>query len=177
MPMKRTRYAHEKRDLERFAKNIAAWARDGKRWAARGDREMAETHERDVLALRAIHTAVRRGDYQETTMTNANGTPDLDIGDDLVITKTTRRAAGSGTWVCGRLHGHRFDALVFPEHADNPDWEIGESRISKLWVQRLADKKTVFNWDRGADVPAEDATVQAIVDFLCAGLAEHTYGE
>jgi hypothetical protein len=110
-------------------------------------------------------------------MTNANGTPDLDIGDDLVVTKTTRRAAGSGTWVCGKLHGHRFDALVFPEHADNPEWEIGESRISKLWVQRLADKKTVFNWDRSADVPAENATVQAIVDFLCAGLADHTYGE
>ncbi|MGE4157623.1 MAG: hypothetical protein AB7F75_00835 [Planctomycetota bacterium] len=61
----RTRYEHEKRDLERFAKNIAAWARDGKRWAARGDREMAETHERDVLALKAVHAAVLRGDYRE----------------------------------------------------------------------------------------------------------------
>jgi hypothetical protein len=27
-----------------------------------------------------------------------------------------------------------LDALVFPEHADNPEWEIGDSRISKLWV-------------------------------------------
>lgn len=105
------------------------------------------------------------------------GTHDIDVGDDLVITKTTRRAAANGTWVCGRLNGHRFDALVFPEHADNPEWEIGDSRISKLWVQRLADKKQVYNWDRGADVPAENETVQAIVDFLCAGLADHTYGE
>lgn len=62
-PMK-TRYEHEKRDLERFAKNIADWARDGKCWAAKGDREMADTHERDVLALEAVHDAVRRGDYQ-----------------------------------------------------------------------------------------------------------------
>jgi len=109
---------------------------------------------------------------------NTNTTPleDLDLGCDLELTKTTRRAAGAGTWVCGRLHGHRFEALVFPEHAENPDYEIDDSRISKLWLQRLADKATVYNWDRGMDVPAADATAQAIVDFLCAGLAEHTYG-
>jgi len=109
---------------------------------------------------------------------NTNTTPleDLDLGCDLELTKTTRRAAGAGTWVCGRLHGHRFDALVFPEHAENPDYEIDDSRISKLWLQRLSDKATVYNWDRGMDVPAADTTAQAIVDFLCAGLAEHTYG-
>ncbi len=37
---------------------------------------------------------------------------DLELGDDLRITKTTRRAAGAGTWVCGTIAGHRFDALV-----------------------------------------------------------------
>jgi hypothetical protein len=102
-------------------------------------------------------------------------TNDLELGDDLRITKTTGRAAGNGTWVCGTIGGHRFDALVFPEHADNPEWEIGDSRISKLSVQRLADHRTVFNWDRGADVPASDAVAAAIVDFLCAGLAEHVF--
>ena len=101
---------------------------------------------------------------------------DLDLGDDLVITKTTRRASGGGAWVCGSLNGHRFDALVFPENAENPEWEIDDSRISKLWLQRLADKQTVFNWDRGADVPAADPLAAAIVEFLCAGLADHTYG-
>jgi hypothetical protein len=100
---------------------------------------------------------------------------DLELGDDLRITKTTRRASGGGTWVCGTIAGHRFDALVFPEHADNPEWEIGDNRISKLWVQRLADRRTVFNWDRGADVPAADPVATAIVDFLCAGLAEHVF--
>ena len=77
---------------------------------------------------------------------------DLDLGFDLQITKTLRRAAG-GTWVCGTIHGHRFEALVFPEHAENPDYEIDDSRISKLWVQRRADRRQVYNWDRGADVP------------------------
>jgi hypothetical protein len=38
---------------------------------------------------------------------------------NLQITKTTRQAAGSGTWVCGRVgQSYRFDALVFPEHAE-----------------------------------------------------------
>ena len=106
---------------------------------------------------------------------NATNPDDLDVGHDLEITKTTRRASGGGTWVCGTLSGHRFDALVFPEHADNRDWEIGDSRISKLFIQRLADKQTVFNWDRGADVPAADQLVASIVDFLAGGLADHVY--
>jgi hypothetical protein len=102
---------------------------------------------------------------------------EFDLGDDLNITKTTRRNSGGGTWVSGTLHGHRFDALVFPEHAEVAEYELGDSRISKLWVQRLADKQTVFNWDRGLDVAATTDIAQAIVDFLAAGLADHTYAE
>ena len=108
---------------------------------------------------------------------NANHQDDLEIGDDLAITKTTRRAAGAGTWVIGTLNGYRFDALVFPEHAECPDFELGDSRISKLWIKRLADGNTVVNFDRGWDIRPADATAQAIVDFLAAGLAEHTYGK
>ena len=100
---------------------------------------------------------------------------DFDLGDDLNITKITRRNSGGGTWVSGTLHGHRFDALVFPEHAECSDWELGESKISKLWLQRSADRATVFNWDRGADIAAASDEVQALVDFLAAGLADHIY--
>ena len=110
-------------------------------------------------------------------MTTNQNNDDLDLGHDLEITKTTRRHTVGGTWVCGTIHGHRFDALVFPEHAEVPEYEIGDSRISKLWLQRLADKVTVYNWDRGQDIPAADRIAAAIVDFLCAGLAEHTYGK
>ena len=106
-------------------------------------------------------------------MTDTND--DLDVGYDLEIMETTRRAAGGGTWVCGTLCGHRFDALVFPEHADNPEWEIGDSRISKLWIQRIADKREVFNWDRGPDRMAVDDTTLQIVAFLASGLADHIY--
>ena len=108
--------------------------------------------------------------------TNQRSSDPADLGDDLEITKVTRRASGAGTWVIGRLSGHRFDALVFPEHAAVADYEIGDSRISKLWLQRLEDERTVFNWDRGQDVPAATPEAKAIVDFLCAGLAEFTFG-
>src|SRR5688572_9959388 len=102
-------------------------------------------------------------------MTNAYDPDDLDIGGDLRITRVTRRHATAGTWVAGRLNGHRFEALVFPEHADNPEWEIGDSRISKLWLQRLADRRMVYDWDRGPNVPAADPVTEAVVAFLAAG--------
>lgn len=100
-----------------------------------------------------------------------------DIGDDLDITKVTKRTSAPGTWVDGTLAGHRFNALVFPEHAEIADYELGQSKISKLWVQRISDKKVVFHWDRGLDLKADDATVAAIVDFLCAGLADYVFAE
>ena len=110
-------------------------------------------------------------------MANTNDAFEFDLGDDLQITKTSRRASGGGTWVSGTIAGYRFDALVFPEHAENSAWELGDSRISKLWIARLKNKETVFNWDRGLDMPAASDKTQAVVDFLCAGLADHTYAE
>jgi hypothetical protein len=101
----------------------------------------------------------------------------VDIAEDLRITKTTRRAAGAGTWVIGNVAGHRFDALVFPEHAECPEFELEDSRISKLWIKRLSDERTVCNFDRGWDVRPTTKLAAAIVDFLAAGLAEHTYGQ
>lgn len=112
-------------------------------------------------------------------MENSDET-DLDLGDDLVIKKQIRRTSAGGTWVVGTLHGHKFDALVFPEHAECADYEIdgnGEdgSKISKLWIQRMSDKKTTYNWDRGIDIPAADFTTESIVAYLCAGLADYVY--
>ena len=74
-----------------------------------------------------------------------------------------------------QLNGYRFEALVFPESAACADWEIGQSRISKLWMQRLADRREVFNWDRGPDVHAADTEVQAVIEFLVTGLADYVY--
>lgn len=99
-------------------------------------------------------------------------------GDDLVIGKRTRGCAGAGTWVFGTVAGHAFEALVFPEHAAVKEYELqGDSRISKLWLKRVADNRVVFAWDRGPGTAAADAEAEAVVAFLCAGMAEHVYGE
>jgi hypothetical protein len=109
-------------------------------------------------------------------MTASNDYDPFDTGDSLELTRISRRQTQTGgTWVRGRLQGCRFEALVFPEHPDDPGWELGSSRISKLWLQRLADRRTVFHWDRGPDVAAADAGVQTVVDFLAGGLAEFIY--
>ena len=111
-----------------------------------------------------------------TKRTNRHKPTIAEIGDDLVIAKTTRRATVAGMWVIGTIHGHRFDALVFSEHAECPDYELGDSRISKLWLKEINGGETVANFDRGWDVRPTTQTAQAIVDFLAAGLAEHVYG-
>ena len=106
------------------------------------------------------------------------------VGDDFTIDgffdgagrRVRRQRRDLAVRVHGRLAGHRFQALVFPEHAENPDFELGRSRISKFWVQRLADRATVANFDRGWDIRPADDTAKAIVDFLAAGIAEHVFG-
>jgi hypothetical protein len=109
-------------------------------------------------------------------MAAATRTADPAFGDDLTFTRQARHGGVGGTWVIGLVAGHRFQALVFPAHAENSGYELGESQISKLWVQRLADGVVVFNFDRGLDVPAPDAQTRAVVDFLTDGLAERVFG-
>ena len=101
-----------------------------------------------------------------------------DLGDDLKITKTEgRKLNAPGTWVHGSIAGHTIQVLVFEDHAETESYELGTSRISKLWLRRQADREVVANFDRGRDLqPTTDAARQ-IVDFLAAGIAEHTFGK
>ncbi len=81
-----------------------------------------------------------------TKTTNNDDALDL----DLKITKIDRRNSGGGSWVIGTIDGtYKFNALVFPEHAESEDYELGRSRISKLWIQDTTNKATVYNFDRG----------------------------
>ncbi len=99
-----------------------------------------------------------------------------EVLDTLVIKKVQRRTSCGGAWVTGTIAEHRFDALVFPEPATNREWEVGgDSRISKLWVQRISDKATVYNWDRGADIEPTTELAGVIVGLLAAGLADHIW--
>ena len=99
-----------------------------------------------------------------------------DIGDDFVITGTSRRAAGSGTWAHGKVAGHKFEALVFPEHAEQESFELDQSKISKLQIKRIADGAEVCSFDRGWDCEPVDATTRAVVEFLKGILADRVYG-
>ncbi len=105
-----------------------------------------------------------------------DGVDASEVLDTLEIKKVQRRTSAGGAWVRGTIAGHRFDALVFPEPATNREWEVGgDSRISKLWVQRIADKTTVYNWDRGADIEPTTELAGVIVGLLAAGLADHIW--
>lgn len=101
-------------------------------------------------------------------MTN---TPDnSDLLDTLKITKTEKRAV-PGTWVDGTIGGHAFQALVFPEPAAVPEYEIPGSNMSKFW---LADEQgnVVASFDRGWEIEPATEMAKRITDLLAAGLAE-----
>lgn len=110
----------------------------------------------------------------KTTNDDLDGSELLDT---MKITKIERRFNANGTWVAGTMGGHCFEALVFIDHAENPDYELDDSRISKLWLQRIDDRATVYNWDRGADTEPTTPMAAKIVGLLAAGLAEYIYGE
>ena len=109
-------------------------------------------------------------------MNTTNHEPDAgDLLDTLKITRVRQRTSAGGAWAKGTIAGHRFEALVFPEHAEHPDYELGDSRISKLWVQRISDRSTGANFDRGWDIRPATEIAGRIVDRLAAGLAELVY--
>ena len=100
-----------------------------------------------------------------------------DLGDDLKITKTDSSRQMGGTWVTGSIADHTFQVLVFEDHAECEEYELGTSRISKLWLRRQADRQVVANFDRGWDQEPTTDAAREIVGFLAAGIAEHTFGK
>ena len=55
-------------------------------------------------------------------------------------------------WASGTVLGYRFNALVFPDHADQSSYELGRSRISKLEIMRPEGFRRLVNFDRGWDI-------------------------
>ena len=100
-----------------------------------------------------------------------------DIADTLEITKTDCSRQMRGTCVTGLITGHMFQVLVFEDHAECEDYELGTSRISKLWLRRQADRQVVANFDRGWDFEPTTDEARQIVGFLAAGIAEHIFGK
>ena len=111
-----------------------------------------------------------------TTQINETAELMCDLVGSLALDKIELRSVG-GTWVTGTMGKHRFEALVFPDHASCQGYELHDSRISKLWIQRLADKTVVACFDRGWDCKPKTEVAGQIVELLAAGLAEHVFGD
>jgi len=103
-----------------------------------------------------------------TDATNGEG-----MLETLEITRVSPRESANGFWVDGTIAGHRFQALIFRDHADLPEWELGDGRIAKLWLKREADGGVVASFERGWHVRPTTDDAAIIVDLLAAGLAEH----
>ena len=58
-------------------------------------------------------------------MSTNNLNTNCEIGDDLTITKKTRRLSAGGTWVRGSLNGHRFECLDFSRTCRKRKLRIG----------------------------------------------------
>lgn len=133
---------------------------------------------RAMLAALEARDAVAQQSAAETMA--AILIPPTDPGemiDTLKISKIERRTSSGGSWVSGSIAGHDFEALVFSEHAENPEWELDNSRISKLCIQEHFTHRQVVAFERGWDMrPTTDAARQ-ITDLLSAGLAETVYGK
>ncbi|MCC6907040.1 MAG: hypothetical protein IT430_03785 [Phycisphaerales bacterium] len=104
--------------------------------------------------------------------------PADEILDDLRITKNEgRRGGAGGRWVAGCLARHEFEALVFPEHAESPDYEMDQSRISKFWLRDQLTDQVVCEFDRGWSIKPSTAAAKNITGLLAHGLADYVFGE
>ncbi|MBK8270181.1 MAG: hypothetical protein IPK83_18540 [Planctomycetes bacterium] len=86
-----------------------------------------------------------------------------------------RNHGGGGTWVMGTIGGHKFEALVFAEHAECESYELDKSKISKLWLQKIGEPKPAAHFDRGWDVRPTTKIAQIIVESLCESMAETVF--
>jgi hypothetical protein len=110
----------------------------------------------------------------EPNTTNNQPGDECDLLGARVIRKVTKRTSAPGSWVTGTIAGHRFEALVFPEPASDPAFEIEGSNISKFW---LGDEsgRALADFDRGWNLKPTTELAQRITDLLAAGLAETVY--
>jgi hypothetical protein len=93
---------------------------------------------------------------------------------EIKITNLNDRVS-PGTWAIGKIGPFEFQALVFPAHAVCKSYELGRSKISKLWITK--DDAPVFNFDRGLDIAAKGKDSKAAVALLTKNLAKLVFKE
>ena len=88
---------------------------------------------------------------------------------------TKSELGGNGTWIMGETETLCFAAKVYKPDGPN-DMHIGKrSGIAKLWIQHTSTRQTVYNYDRGLDVPPATEDVARLVQELSrilAGMAQ-----
>lgn len=135
-------------------------------------------HDVSIIGMqRALEAAFEAGKtaakYGEDTIIVDPTDPD-EILQSLRISKIEGNDMG-GRWVTGHIAGHKFEALVFLEHADNKNYELDKSKISKLWIKNKVTETIVANFDRGWDTKPTTELASIIVDLLAAGLADMVF--
>ena len=106
------------------------------------------------------------------TMTTNETNEILEALKSFRITKDGPDRPCGGRWVLGTIARHKFEALIFPEHAVYESYELDRSRISKLCIRQIWDRKIVANFDRGWDLRPTTPEAEIILDALIEGLAE-----
>ena len=129
-------------------------------------RDALDFHEISVASIRDVIEIAFRAGYQAAggVFPEPIPTDPDEILATLRITKTSGRKVG-GTWVHGTMAGHAFEALVFPEHATDPAFELDDSRISKLWIRSEETGEVVASFERGWDMKPATEMAKAIVDL------------
>jgi hypothetical protein len=78
-------------------------------------------------------------------------------------------------WASGVVLDYAFNALVFPDHATLPSYELGNSRISKLEIYRRDVNLRVVNFDRGWDIRPDSEELERAVQIVCKRLAKEVF--
>jgi hypothetical protein len=98
----------------------------------------------------------------------------LDL-EDIRIAKVEPHQISGGVWVDGEVRGHRFCALVSPEHAENREQELNQdSYISKLHMTNDVGM-VAANFDRGWTWRPRTKFAKKIVSMLSANLADTVF--
>jgi hypothetical protein len=86
------------------------------------------------------------------------------------------KAKGGAMWAEGTIAGYAFEALVFPEHAGDPAFELDGSRIAKLYIREPGETIASAAYDRGWMKPPANDQVHRAARAVGENLARQLFG-
>lgn len=142
-------------------------------------RDSLDFHEISVANIRAIIEMAFAAGLDAAA---GKPVPTIDADPEAVtasvrITSQVARGKHTAQWVKGTVASFKFECLVFPEHAESESFELGQSRISKLWLSDAITGRPAASFDRGWDIRPTSTLAGAAIDALAGGLAETVFGK